>query len=66
MPHKDLKVWKNSIDFVTEVYRITNIFPKEEMFGLIQQMRRAAISIPSNIAEGCNRKNDAETIQFLI
>ena len=50
--HKDLEVWKLSIDFVTEIYRITEGFPKSELYGLTSQIRRAAISIPSNIAEG--------------
>ncbi|MCL2133679.1 MAG: four helix bundle protein [Bacteroidales bacterium] len=65
MPHKKLKAWKKSIDFVTDVYDITKVFPRGELFGLTQQMRRSAVSIPSNIAEGCSRKNDTETIQFL-
>jgi four helix bundle protein len=65
MPHKKLEAWKKSIDFVADVYRITKVFPKEELFGLTQQMRRSAVSIPSNIAEGCSRKSDTETIQFL-
>lgn len=50
--HKDLDAWKLSIEFVTEVYKITKGFPKEELFGLSSQLRRAAVSIPSNIAEG--------------
>ena len=65
MPHKNLEVWKQSIDFVTEIYKLTNLFPKEELYGLVQQMRRSAVSVPSNIAEGCGRKGNAETIQFL-
>ncbi|MCL2413851.1 MAG: four helix bundle protein [Bacteroidales bacterium] len=65
MLHKDLECWKQSVDFVVEVYEITKLFPKEELFGLAQQMRRCAVSIPSNIAEGCSRKGYAETIQFL-
>jgi len=65
MPHKKLEAWKKSIDFVTDIYCITKVFPKEELFGLAQQMRRSAVSIPSNIAEGCSRKNDTETVQFL-
>jgi len=47
--HKDLTVWQNSIDFVTSVYRITKSFPKDELYGLTSQLRRAAVSIPSNI-----------------
>ena len=65
MPHKKLEAWKKSIDFVTEIYKLTKIFPKSETFGLTQQMKRSAISIPSNIAEGCSRKSCIETIQFL-
>jgi four helix bundle protein len=49
--HKDLDVWKDGIGFVTEIYKITTSFPKEEMYGITSQIRRAAISIPSNIAE---------------
>jgi four helix bundle protein len=63
--HKDLEVWKKSIDLVTYVYKITKDFPKEELYGLTTQMRRSAISIPSNIAEGAARKNIKEFIQFL-
>lgn len=65
MEHKELDVWKKSIDLVEAVYTITKMFPKEELFCMVQQMRRCAISIPSNIAEGCARKNNTETIQFL-
>ncbi len=63
--HKDLDVWKNSIELVTEVYRVTKLFPKEELYGLSNQIRRAAISIPSNIAEGAARNHEKEFIQFL-
>ena len=63
--HKDLDVWQKSIDFVTEIYKITNIFPSEEKFGLSSQLRRASVSIPSNIAEGAARKGKAEFRQFL-
>ena len=65
MDHKELNVWKQSVDFVVDIYRVSASFPKEEVFGLTSQMRRSAVSIPSNIAEGSARKNDAETIQFL-
>ncbi len=65
MDHKNLNVWKQSVDFVVDIYRVTASFPKEEIFGLTSQMRRSAVSIPSNIAEGAARKGDAETIQFL-
>ena len=63
--HKDLIVWKKSIEFVTEVYKITGSFPSEEKFGLVSQLRRASVSIPSNIAEGAARNHDKEFIQFL-
>jgi four helix bundle protein len=63
--HKDLEVWKKSIDFVTEVYTVTASFPKSEIYGLISQIRRAAVSIPSNIAEGSGRNHKAEFVQFL-
>ena len=65
MIHKDLDVWKKSIDFVTIVYKQTSSFPKEEMYGVTSQIRRAAISIPSNIAEGAARRNKTEFRQFL-
>ena len=63
--HKDLDVWKKSMDFVTMLYKKTATFPKEEIYGLTNQMRRAAVSIPSNIAEGAARKSNKEFIQFL-
>lgn len=63
--HKDLDVWKKSIDFVTQLYKVTDVFPKEEIYGLTNQLRRAAVSIPSNIAEGAARKSNKEFIQFL-
>ena len=62
---KDLEVWKLSIDFVEDVYKLTSAFPGNEKFGLVSQMRRAAVSISSNIAEGQGRKNSKEFIQFL-
>lgn len=63
--HKDLNVWQKSIDFVTNVYQITKNYPKEEIYGLTNQLRRASISIPSNIAEGAARKHNKEFAQFL-
>jgi len=63
--HKDLDAWKLSVEFVTEVYKITRNFPKEELFNLSNQLRRAAVSVPSNIAEGAARQTAKEFIQFL-
>jgi four helix bundle protein len=63
--HKDLDVWKLSMDLVEKVYEITNHFPKEELFGLTAQIRKSAISVPSNIAEGAARKGNAEFLRFL-
>ena len=63
--HKDLEAWKKSIELVTEIYKLTQNFPEEERFGLSSQIRRAAISIPSNIAEGCARSTDKDTLRFL-
>jgi four helix bundle protein len=65
MDHKDLEVWKKSMDLVVNVYQMTQLFPDTEKFGLTSQMRRAAVSIPSNIAEGAARKGDKELLQFL-
>ena len=65
MNHKELDVWKKSMDLVESIYKISNTFPDDEKFGLTSQIRRAAISIPSNIAEGAGRKGDKEFIQFL-
>jgi four helix bundle protein len=63
--HKDLEVWKNSISLVTKIYALTSNFPKEELFGLTAQIRRAAVSIPSNISEGAARNQKKEFIRFL-
>lgn len=63
--HKDLDVWKKSISFVTSIYKATEQFPKEELYGLVSQIRRASVSIPSNIAEGAVRKGKQEFRQFL-
>ena len=62
---KDLKVWDKAHKLALMVYEITKDFPKEEIYGLISQMRRAAVSIPTNIAEGCGRNSDAELARFL-
>ncbi len=65
MDHKDLEAWKKSMDLVVSIYQITKLFPDSEKFGLTSQMRRAVVSIPSNIAEGAARKGNKELIQFL-
>ena len=63
--YKELQVWQRSIELVKEIYKITKEFPKEELYGLVSQMRRAVISIPSNIAEGYRRRSLGEYIRFL-
>lgn len=63
--HRNLDVWKKSIDFVTIIYKATESFPKSEIYGLTSQIRRSAVSIPSNIAEGATRKSKIEFKQFL-
>ena len=63
--HKDLEIWKIGIELVEEIYIMTGRFPKEEMYGITSQMRRAAVSIPSNIAEGAARNSKKEFLQYL-
>ncbi|MBM4126621.1 MAG: four helix bundle protein [Nitrospira sp.] len=63
--HKDLDVWKKSLDLAAHIYSLTSRFPKEELYGLTSQMRRAAVSIPSNISEGAARHSRKEFVQFL-
>jgi four helix bundle protein len=63
--YKDLKVWQKSYKLCLEIYRITAKFPKEEIYGLISQIRRSAVSIPSNIAEGYGRKTTTDYIRML-
>ena len=65
MNHKDLDVWKRSMDLVEEIYKITSHFPSSEVYGLTSQLRRAAVSVPSNIAEGASRKGDKELLYFV-
>jgi len=60
MIYKDLKVWQKADEFALAVYRITRHFPKDEMYGLTSQLRRAALSVPTNIVEGYARKGDKE------
>jgi four helix bundle protein len=62
---KELKVWQKSIDLVTDTYLLTRNFPKEELFGLVSQIRRCIVSVPSNIAEGCGRKSQKDFSNFL-
>ena len=63
--HKDLDIWKRGTGFVEQIYKTTTSFPKEEIYGLTSQIRRASISYPSNIAEGAARFSKKEFIQFL-
>lgn len=60
-----LQIWQKSHQIVLALYQITAAFPKDELYGLTSQMRRAAVSIPANIAEGCGRNGDAELARFL-
>jgi len=64
-PHKKLIAWKIGMELVTEVYRVTESFPSHELYGMVQQLRRSAVSIPSNIAEGAARQTRKEFINFL-
>lgn len=63
--HRDLDVWREGIALVVEVYKLLKVFPREERYGLLDQIKRAAVSIPSNIAEGAARKSPKEFMQFL-
>ena len=63
--HEKLEVWKKAVDFVVEIYKVTEDFPNEEKFGLISQIRRASVSIPANIAEGAARTSEKEFLYFL-
>jgi len=64
-PHKNLDVWKKSLDLIIRVYKLTKDFPQYEYYGIVAQMRRAALSISSNIAEGAARQTKKEFIQHL-
>lgn len=64
-PHKKLEAWKQSMDLVTEIYTVTNDFPHQEAYGITNQIPRAAVSIPSNIAEGAARQTKKEFMNFL-
>ena len=63
--HRDLEAWKESVLLAESVYGVTGRFPKEELFGLVSQMRRAAVSVASNIAEGAARDGSKEFVRFL-
>ena len=63
--YRELLAWQEAMDFAAEVYRVTRRFPKEELYGVTSQLRRAAVSIPSNIAEGQGRQTTGEFRQFL-
>ena len=65
MFYKEMEVWKSSRQLVVDVYKLVEKLPKDEMFGLSSQIKRAAISIPSNIAEGCSRYSDKDTCKFI-
>jgi four helix bundle protein len=62
---RDLLIWQKSMNLVTEIYQLTNSFPKEEIYGLSSQIRRCSVSIPSNIAEGYGRESDKDLLRFL-
>jgi four helix bundle protein len=64
-PHEKLEVWKTAVEFVVEIYKQTESFPKEERFGLTSQIRRASVSIVANIAEGAGRDSSREFAYFL-
>ena len=64
-PHERLEAWSKAVDFVVDIYKITDGFPKEEKFGLTSQIRRAAVSVPANIAEGAARQSQKEFAHFL-
>ena len=63
--HHDLQVWQEAMELVKNVYKATSEFPQSEVYALTSQMRRAAVSIPSNIAEGASRRGDKEFLHFL-
>jgi four helix bundle protein len=63
--YRDLLVWQKAMIFVTDIYQTTRAFPREELYGLTSQMRRCAVSIPSNIAEGYGRNSTSDYIRFL-
>jgi four helix bundle protein len=64
--YRELKVWQNSIDLAEKIYRLTSSFPASEIYGLVSQLRRASVSIPSNIAEGWGRRSRKEYARFIL
>lgn len=66
LPYKELKIWQKGMDLAKSIYKLTRSFPKEEAYGLTSQIRRSAISIPSNIAEGSQRISDKEFSNFIL
>ena len=64
-PHEKLSLWKRAVEFVVKLYKVTSHFPTEEKFGLTSQIRRAAVSVPANIAEGAGRQSNKEFLHFL-
>lgn len=62
---RELKIWQNGIDIAIKTYLVTETFPKEDKFSIVQQMTRASVSIPSNIAEGCSRKIEKDYFRFV-
>ncbi|WP_439470980.1 four helix bundle protein [Brevundimonas sp.] len=64
--YRDLLVWQKAVVWVESVYKVTGTWPSEERFGLTSQIRRAAVSIPSNIAEGCTRRSTGDFVRFLL
>jgi four helix bundle protein len=64
--YRELKVWQNSIDLAKKIYRLTSSFPASEIYGLVSQLRRASVSIPSNIAEGWGRRSRKEYARFIL
>ncbi|MFA5358676.1 MAG: four helix bundle protein [Patescibacteria group bacterium] len=63
---RDLIVWQKSFELTKEIYQLTKLFPKDELFGLTSQIKRATVSVPSNIAEGCERGYKQELLRFLL
>ena len=64
-PHKKLKAWQLAMDIAEKIYQVTELFPSDERFGLVSQMRKCGVSIPSNIAEGAGRNTKKEFVNFL-